>query len=126
MKDVFEFNALVSKMWWEAMDVHRNAATTIAMRMPHLMNGGVDMFGRPTAEAKLMVAEKMDAMKEGAQNAAAAGMDLAHRMTQQPMSPATLATNILNVADAGMAPAKNKVQANATRLTKRAPTGRHK
>ena len=53
-------------------------------------------------------------------------MDLAHRMTQQPMSPATLATNILNVADAGMAPAKNKVQANATSLTKRAPTGRHK
>jgi hypothetical protein len=94
-----------------------DAALTIAARTQSLLAPG----GRPSEkarEAKLMVQEKVDAAVEGALAAQAAWTSfLIKAMFGGVRTPNDVSSGLTNIAEAAAAPARQRVRANARRLT---------
>ncbi len=118
MKDLFELNARIYRLWWEAVETQSAAWTTIAMRLPHLAKEGLRPGRPPSRETQKMVAEKVVAAAEGAREASIASARIAGKMMMRPVGATEFAVDVLNVAEAAARPARQRVKANAARLIK--------
>jgi hypothetical protein len=121
VKDLFELNVRLYRLWWEAVETQSAAWTTIAMRLPHLAQQGLRPGRPPSRETQKMVAEKVAAAAEGAREASIASARLAGKMLTRPLRATELAVDVLKVAEAAARPAKQRVKANAARLTRHTP-----
>ena len=122
MKDLFELNLQLYRMCWEAWEMQAAAWTTVAMRLPHLADMAAHPGAPPSRETRKMVSEKLAAAAEGARQASIASVKLAGDMMTRPMGATSLAVGVLKVAEAAARPAKQRVKANARRLTNRDDT----
>ena len=94
-----------------------DAALTIAARTQTLLSPAGEPFEK-AREAQLMVAEKVDAVFEGALAAQAAFSELCIRTAfGEVLSPTELSLGLAGVAEAALHPALRRVRANARRLT---------
>ena len=118
MQSIIELRSRACKLWLDQAANGLAAWTTIALRMPELARDG--MTGKPpSAETRRMVSEKLDAAARGARDGALAGARLAARMMGGRMDAASLATGMIDVAEAAGKPAQRMVRANARRLARR-------
>ena len=118
MKSIIELQSRSCKMWLDHAANGMAAWSTIALRMPDL--AAESMNGKPpSAETRRMVSEKLDAAARGAMDGAFASAKLATRMMGGRMDAATLATGMIDVAEAAGRHAQRKVRANARRLARR-------
>lgn len=117
MKELMDLNLRMYRLWWEAVEVQSAAWTTIAMRLPHLADA-LRPGALPSPETQTMIAEKVIAVAQGAHNASIVTAHLAGKMMQRPMGATEIAASVLKVAEAAAQPAKERVKANAARLTK--------
>ena len=94
-----------------------DAAAIIAARTQNMLSPS----GRPTdkaREARLMVQEKLDAAAEGAWAAQAAwGAFMLRAALGGVRTPNDLSVGLTDIAEAAAGPAREKVRANARRLT---------
>ncbi len=96
-----------------------DAALTIAARTQGLLSPDGEPMEK-AREAQLMVAEKFDAVVEGAMAAQAAWGALMIRAVFGGLrTPNDLSIGLAGVAEAAARPARKKVRANARRLTGR-------
>jgi hypothetical protein len=119
VKDLFELNVRLYRLCWETWEVQAAAWTTIAMRLPHVAEFVAHPGDAPSRETQKMVAEKVVAAAEGARDASIVTARLAGKMMTRPVRMTELVVDVLKVAEAAARPAKQRVKANAARLTRR-------
>ena len=95
-----------------------NAGVTIAARAPKFITAGFDPHGADAREVKIAVAEKAEAVFDGAISAHGKFSDLWLRAMFGRLSANDAATAWMDVCDAALAPARVGVRANARRLTR--------
>ena len=99
-------------LWAESTATALATLTTLAVRVPQLMTG--TMTG---PESRRMVAEKVEAAREGGRNAAVAAGWIALRPPRRP-SMKGLVADAVTVLDAASGPVRRTVKANAKRLSR--------
>ena len=118
---MIEFFALQNRayrLFIDAAEAQRHAATTIALRLPMLAASGLGPTG-PSREAKRMISEKIEAVLEGAMEGALASGALAARAMWGQLNPTRLASGMVGIAEATQRPSHRCVKANAERLSAR-------
>lgn len=118
MNEYFALQTRAMRLLLDAAEAQRHAVTTIALRLPMLAASGFGPKG-PSREAKRMVAEKIEAVMEGAMNGAMAGSELATRGMWGQLNPMRLASGMVGIAEATQNPSHRRVKANAKRLSAR-------
>jgi len=119
VKDLFELNVRLYRLCWETWEVQAAVWTTVAMRLPHMAEFVTHPGDAPSRETQKMVAEKVVAVAEGVRDASIVTARLAGKILTQPVRATEFAVDVLKVAEAAARPAKQRVKANARRLTNR-------
>jgi hypothetical protein len=94
-----------------------DAGATIAARAPMFLAAGFNPVGAEAREVNAAIAEKATAAVDGAFSASAKIGELWFRAAFGALSANEAATAWLDVCDAALAPARQRVRANAKRLT---------
>jgi hypothetical protein len=101
-----------------ALQAGKDAAVTVAARMPGLMTQGFDPTGAKLRESQRMVEEKLSAVCEGVIAAQFAwGGFLFKAALGCVRTPDDVSVGLARVAQAAVRPAHRTVRANAKRLT---------
>jgi hypothetical protein len=95
-----------------------DAGVTIAARAPNFLMAGFNPNGADAREVKIAVAEKAEAVFDGAMSAHRKIGDLWLRAVFGRLTADDAATAWIDVCDAALAPARVRVRANAKRLTR--------
>lgn len=95
-----------------------HAGATIAVRTSRMGKAAFNPTGESAREALMMVEEKLAAACEGAVAAQKVWIDFVFKTAFQGFLTPDQASNVfLKAADAALAPARQRVKANARRLT---------
>ena len=105
-------------MSFDAARASQDAAVTIAARLPMIAKASRKPAAPPPAEMQRMVSEKAEAAMQGAFAASMAmGKLWTRAMFGGLRTPMDVAQGLASVADAAMKPARQRVRANAKRLS---------
>jgi hypothetical protein len=117
MDQFFSLNKRFTQSWWDMTEVGLAASQTIAARLP-MLAAAASGFGSASAqrETREMVAEKIQAVAEGAQAGVLETAKATLRVMTGETHPAAMAHHMFDVAEAVTQPASLKARANARRL----------
>ncbi len=102
----------LASAWTDLVVTGFATATTLSVRVPHLMAGSMT-----EAESRRMVGEKVSAAAEGFVAGSVVAARIASKRLARP-APHRAFEDLLEIAEATARPARRRVKSNAVRLTK--------